>query len=328
MSSAELICRLRLQITLLRYALVDAQFLNSLLLAAAGPALADTNNPASTNAATSGKFLLTREEAFKLATDYGPKALSALLVIIAGLFIARWVGNLLMRGLSKRDMEPPLRMLLVRFAKFLVLLLAIMMAILQLGFEILPLIAGLSVVGVGVGLAMQGVLSNLVAGLTIIFVKKFRVGEYIEINNVQGQVETIELFSTTLIHPDRSRVLVPNRKIVGEIIHNYGMIRQAALSVGVGYDTDLTQATRIIEDILRRNPRVLKDPAPGVGIASLGDSAIQIAIRPWASLADFGAMQSEINKAILEQLREAKISIPFPQREVRLLPGSTMAGVL
>ncbi|HTD66792.1 MAG TPA: mechanosensitive ion channel family protein, partial [Candidatus Limnocylindria bacterium] len=176
--------------------------------------------------------------------------------------------------------------------------------------------------GVGVGLAMQGVLSNLVAGLTIIFVKPFRVGEYIEINQVEGQVEIIELFSTTLIHPDLSRVVVPNRKIVGEILHNYGKIRQANLSVGVGYDTDLNAALQIIRDILHENPRILKQPAPGVGTSSLGDSSIVIAIKPWTALPDFGPAQAEINKAVIEKFREAGIQIPFPQREIRLLPGS------
>jgi small conductance mechanosensitive channel len=294
--------------------------LTSWILAAAGPELTATNNPVATNT-LAGKMGLTRDEVFKLATEYGPKALGALLIIIAGLFVARWVGNILMRGLNKREMEPPLRMLLVRFAKLLVLLLAMMMAIQQLGFQLLPLIAGLGVAGVGVGLAMQGVLSNLVAGLTIIFVKKFRVGEYIEINGVHGQVETIELFSTTLSRADRSRLLIPNRKIVGEIIHNFGFIRRADLAVGVSYGTDLGRAIEIIRGVLRNNPRVLKDPEPAIGTSELGDSAIVLAVKPWSSVADFGPMQAEVNRAVVEALQQAGVQIPFPQREIRLLGG-------
>jgi small conductance mechanosensitive channel len=298
---------------LLVFAPVNEEPLISLFFAAAAEGVSRTNAP------TGGKFALSREEVFQLAKDYGPKALGAILILIAGLFVARWVGKLVSGALNRRDMEPPVRLLMVRLAKLVVVLLALLMAIQQLGFQLLPLVAGLSVAGVGVGLAMQGVLSNLVAGLTIIFVKKFRVGEYIEINGVQGQVEMIELFSTTLIHPDRSRILIPNRKIVGEIIHNYGIIRQANLSVGVGYDTDLNRALEIINDILRTNPRVLKDPAPGVGTSALADSSIVIAIKPWTALADFGAAQAEINKAVIERFREAEIQIPFPQREVRLV---------
>jgi small conductance mechanosensitive channel len=305
---------------------VDAQPFSAWLFAAAGPSLTATNNPSATNTVSSGK-ILTREEIFQLATDYGPKALGALLVIIAGLFVARWVGNILMRGLSKREMEPPLRMLLVRLAKLLVMMVAIMMAIQQLGFELLPLIAGLGVAGVGVGLAMQGVLSNLVAGLTIIFVKKFRVGEYIEINGVHGQVDTIELFSTTLVRADRSRLLVPNRKIVGEIIHNFGFIRRADLAVGVSYDTDLNRAIEVIRAVVSRSPRVLQDPAPVIGASEMADSGIVIAIKPWSKVPDFGPMQAEVNKAVVEALREAGIQIPFPQREIRMLRGSEIKTV-
>lgn len=303
---------------------MNAQPFTSLLLAAAEAGVATTNNAAASKA---GGKILTRDEIFQLAKNYGLPAVGAIVVFIVGLVVAHWVGKMVMTALSKRDMEPPVRMLMVRVVKLVILLLALMMAIQQLGFQLLPLIAGLGIAGVGVGLAMQGVLSNLVAGLTIIFVKPFRVGEYIEISHVEGQVDVIELFSTTLIHADLSRIVVPNRKIVGEILHNYGKIRQADLSVGVGYDTDLNHAIEIIRDILNRNPRVLKNPVPGVGTATLADSSIVLAIKPWTSIADFGPAQAEINKAVVEKLREAGIQIPFPQREIRLLPGSEMKSI-
>ena len=259
--------------------------------------------------------------------DYGPKVLTAVVMLVAGLLVARWLGKVTTRQLLKREMEPPIRMVLVRLVKLFVLLLTLLLIASNLEIKIVPLLAGLGVVGVGVGLAMQGVLSNLVAGLTIIFVKSFRVGEYIEIAGVHGQVDQIELFSTTLIHPDLSRVVVPNRKIVGEIIHNYGKIRQAQLSVGVAYNTDLNRALEIIRRVMHDNPRVLKNPAPVLGTSQLGDSAVVLAIRPWAALADFGAMQAELNKAILESLRAANIEIPFPQREIRVLPGVDLKSV-
>jgi small conductance mechanosensitive channel len=263
----------------------------------------------------------------KKVVDYTPKAATAAVILVIGLFVARWLGQATMRQLMKREMEPPVRMILVRLVKLLVLMLTALIIADNLEIKLLPLLAGLGVVGVGVGLAMQGVLSNLVAGLTIIFVKSFRVGEYIEIAGVHGQVDQIELFSTILIHPDLSRVVVPNRKIVGEIIHNYGKLRQANLSVGVAYDTDLNRALEIISRVLAANPRVLKSPAPVIGADSLGDSAVVLAIKPWAALADFGPMQIEVNKAVLEALQAAKISIPFPQREIRVLPGGDFKSV-
>jgi small conductance mechanosensitive channel len=290
-------------------------------------AAADTAASASSTNNPSFSSLLTRGEILTLVEKYGTKMLAAVVVFVVGMLVARRVGKLLQAALSKRDMDPPLRNLLVRFGKLAIMILAILIAILQLGFQVWPLIAGVSVLGVGVGLAMQGVLSNLVAGLTIIFVKKFRVGEYIEINSVQGVVDNIELFSTTLVHPDLSRVIVPNRKIVGEIIHNYGKVRQANLSVGVSYDTDLDQALELIRGILQRNPRVLKDPAPVVCTSTLADSSIVIAVKPWSALPDFGSMQAELNKAIVEGLRAAGIEIPFPQREVRVLQAAELKSV-
>ena len=129
----------------------------------------------------------------------------------------------------------------------------------------------------------------------------------------------IDIFSTKLLHADRSRVVIPNRKIVGEILHNYGTIRQLHLSVGVGYSTNLTDALGVVQDVLDKNPRVLKDPAPAVGISQLADSAITLSINPWTKVPDFGAAQAELYQALVERLRARNIDIPFPQREVRLV---------
>ena len=166
---------------------------------------------------------------------------------------------------------------------------------------------------------MQGVMGNLVSGLTIIFTKPFRVGDYIELLGVYGQVTKIELFSTTLLHLDQSRVVIPNRKIVGEVMHNYGGIRQLDLSVGVAYATNLGQALETVHRILDGNPHVLKTPAPLVGIRGLGDSSITIGIQPWVAITDYATAQLEIYRAVTEQFRAAQIEMPFPQREVRLL---------
>jgi len=183
----------------------------------------------------------------------------------------------------------------------------------------LPLIAGLGVAGAGVALATQGVLSNMVAGLTIIFTKPYRVGEYIAIVGVEGQVDAITLFNTALTHPDRSRIIVPNRKVVGEILHNYGKIRQSEIRVGIAYESNLPLALAAIRDLVRANPRVLSDPAPLIQVVELADSAVQIAIKPWVAVADYGAVAGELNVSLVEELRQRGIGIPYPQREVRLI---------
>lgn len=247
--------------------------------------------------------------------------ISAVAVLVVGLLAARWIGRLVDGWLNRRAMEPPMRMLLVRIVKLFIFSLALVIALGTAGMDVTALIAGIGVAGVGVGLAVQGVLGNLVAGFTIIFTKPFRVGEYIEIIGVQGVVKNIELFTTTLEHADRSLVVVPNRKIVGEILHNYGSIRQLELTVGVSYGTNLNDALAAVSGVLSRNPRVLKDPAPAFGVTTLGDSSIYIAVKPWTTVNDYGPAGAEIYQAIVEQFRAGKIEIPFPQREVRMVGG-------
>jgi small conductance mechanosensitive channel len=239
--------------------------------------------------------------------------------MLAGFFVARWIGEIFQRWLDKLELEPPVRLLLLRVLRLIVFGLFFILALQNLGVQLLPLIAGLGVAGAGVALAMQGVLGNLAAGLVIIFTKPFRVGEYVGLVGVEGRVESIELFNTTLSHPDLSHVVIPNRKIVGEILHNYGQIRQLEVVVGVAYSTDLNEALATVNDVLKQNQRVLKDPAPLVAISLLADSSIHIAVKPWVNVTDYGPVGGDINKAIVEQFRARNISIPFPQHEVRLL---------
>jgi len=267
-----------------------------------------------------------RQTVIDLAIRFGPRLLVAILIVFAGLVASRWVSRWLLRGLSRIELEPPVRMLLARIGWLLTFALFLVMALQNLGVELLPLVAGVGVAGAGLALATQGVLGNLVAGLSIIFAKPFRVGEYISIVGEEGQVETITMFTTTLTHPDRSRVVIPNRKIVGEILHNFGTVRQLDIMVGVAYDTDINNAVTAIGEILQGNSRVLRDPAPVVQTVLLGESSVSIGIRPWVAVSDYRAAAGEINAAVLQVFRNRGIGIPFPQREVRLVGGTRMGG--
>jgi len=260
-----------------------------------------------------------RREVLKFLTEYGFKIVGAAIILIIGGLAARWIGKVVDDWFSKKQVEPPLKMLAVRVLRLLVFALAAVLAADKCGVPIAPMVAGIGVAGVGIGLAAQGVLGNVLAGLTIIFTKPFRVGEYIELAGVHGQVTDIQLFSTTLLHADRSRVVIPNRKIVGEIMHNYGTMRQLDLSVGIAYGSDVSLALATVHEILNSNPRVLKDPKPVVGIEALGDSSVTVGVGPWVAVPDYGPAQLEIYQAIIERFRARGIEIPFPQREVRLL---------
>ncbi|HXS28042.1 MAG TPA: mechanosensitive ion channel family protein [Steroidobacteraceae bacterium] len=253
-----------------------------------------------------------------LSIRYGPKLFAALVILLVGVYAGRWIARWTARHLARFTLEPPALALLVRAAWALTFGLFLILALENLGVELVPLIAGLSVLGAGVALAAQGVLGNLVAGLTIIFTKPFRVGEYVAVVGVEGVVRTIQLFSTTLDHFDQSRVVIPNRKIVGEILHNYGDIRQVEVVVSVAYDTDVNNALAAVREILAGNPRILKEPIAVVQPARLGEWAVTIAVRPWVRVRDYVMAAGEINSAILDSFRERNIRIPVPQREVRL----------
>jgi small conductance mechanosensitive channel len=257
--------------------------------------------------------------AIDLAIRFGPRLVVALLILFAGWIVGRWVGKGVARVLTKLQLDETVALLLVRLVRLLVLGLFAIMALQNLGIELLPLIAGLGVAGAGIALAMQGVLGNLAAGLTIIFTRPFRVGEYISIVNEEGQVAEIKLFNTVLTHPDRSLIVIPNRKIVGEVLHNYGTLRQLDLRVGVAYDTDMAAAIDAIHTVLNTCVGVLADPAPIVSVIALGASGVEIAVRPWVVPADYQGAGSTLNQSILAAFHAHNIQIPLVQREVHLI---------
>lgn len=258
-----------------------------------------------------------------LAIKFGPKVVVAILILTAGFYAGRWIGKVLDRWLGKLRLEPPVRLLLVRLARLVVLGLFLIMALQNLGVDLLPLLAGLSVAGAGIALAMQGVLGNLAAGLTIIFTRPFRVGEYVSMVGVEGEVEAIDLFTTRLSHPDRSVVVVPNRKIVGEILHNYGQIRQLDLGVSIARADELERALAAIHEVVKANPRVLPEPAYIVGVAALADKSIRIAVKPWVKVPDFLPAGAEINRAIVERISAAGVDYPGAAREIRVVSAAT-----
>jgi small conductance mechanosensitive channel len=268
------------------------------------------------------QHMTAKDITLDLIIRYGFQVLGAIIILTVGILLARWIGNVSNRWLESRVKEPPMRLLMVRAIKILVILLTLLVALDKFGFQIAPLVAAVGVAGVGIGFAFQGVLGNIVAGLSIIFTKPYRVGEYIELLNVHGQVVTIELFSTTLVQLDQSRVVIPNRRIVGEVLHNYGTIRQLQLKVGVAYGTNLDEVLLVAKEIAAANPRVLKEPAPMIGISELADSSLTLSIQPWVAVADLISARAELYKAIVERFRASNIDIPFPVREVRLLGAS------
>ena len=261
----------------------------------------------------------TQELIMEILTRYGLQVLGALAILVIGLLVARWLGGLADQRFQKSQMEPPMRILLVRVIKIIVLILAVVVALDKFGFSVAPLVAGIGVAGLGFGLALQGVFSNIVAGLTIIFTKPFRVGEHIAIVGVRGDVTHIELSATTLVQADLSRVIVPNRKIVGEILHNFGTMRQLTLTVRVPHPTDLNLALQAARQVVMESARTLKDPVPSVGIAAVDDIGIKIEVQPWVRVVDVVAAEPELYQALVEAFRGRGIGIPVAAHDVRLM---------
>lgn len=240
--------------------------------------------------------------AIDMGIKFGPRLLVAGIILLVGYMAGRWAGVMVTRLLARFKLEAPVRQLIARLVQLFVLCLFVIMAMQNLGVELLPLVAGLGV-----------------AGLTIIFTQPFHVGDYISIGDEEGEVLDISLFNTTLGHTDRSRVVIPSRKIVGEILHNCGQIRRLPLLANVAYGTDIATALALVNEVLAGNERVLKTPAPVVGVARLTDACVSININPWVNVPDYEAAISEINQAVLAAFRAHGIVIPLPQREVRML---------
>ncbi|HSB41563.1 MAG TPA: mechanosensitive ion channel domain-containing protein [Methylomirabilota bacterium] len=267
-------------------------------------------------------LLSAKELTTDLLIRYGFQILGALVILGVGLILARYVGNVTGSWLERRALDPPVRSLMVRTVRVVVLIFTLVVALDKFGFQVAPLVAGIGVAGLGIGIALQGVLGNVIAGLTIIFTKPFRVGEHIEVVGVKGDVNTIELFSTTLVHPDRSRIIIPNRKIVGEILHNFGNTRQIHLTVMVPHGSDLAAVLAMVRQVVVANPRVLADPAPMIGVSQLELAGVRMAVSPWVRVPDVVVAEAELYRALSDRFVAAGVAVPLPKQEVRVLMGS------
>jgi small conductance mechanosensitive channel len=257
------------------------------------------------------------DTAMDMAVRFAPKVLAALVILVAGYLAGRWAGRFVGRAVARLHLDPPVRTLLQRVVHLLVIGLFLIVALQNLGIELLPLIAGLGVAGAGIALAMQGVLSNVAAGLTIIFTRPFRVGEYISIVGNEGEVLEVSLFNTILGHADKSKVVIPNRKIAGEILHNYGNIRQLSLEITIAYDADVRAALAAVQEVVAGSARVLKEPAAGTGVARFSETGVVLGAWPWVAASDYVELPGELNEAILASLHARRIAIAVPQREIR-----------
>ncbi len=255
-----------------------------------------------------------------LIAFYGLKIIAALAILVIGRYVAIAARNVLRRVMRKSNVEETLVSFVSNVAYAGLLAFVVIAALGQLGVHTASFVAVIGAAGLAIGLALQGSLANFAAGVLMIIFKPFKVGDYIEAGGVAGTVEEISIFTTELKTPDNKKVIVPNAKVTGDNIVNYSAKDQRRIDIvaGVSYGDDLDKVRKVLEQILGEDERILKDPAPTIGVLALADSSINFAVRPWVKTGDYWAVFFATQEKIKKRFDAEGISIPFPQRDVHL----------
>jgi small conductance mechanosensitive channel len=259
--------------------------------------------------------------AVEFLTNYSFQVVGAIIVLIVGAWIGKWVQGIVLQLCEKKKIDVTLSKFIASCVKMMILAFAILIALGKFGITITPFIAMLGAGAFGVSMALQGPLSNYGAGLSIILGHPFVVGDTIVVTGQSGVVHEVTLASTILTDEDGVKITIPNKSIVGEIIHNSFKNKIVENKVGISYSDDPEKAIRVILDTISGFKEVAQAPKPQVGLQEFGDSSINIGCRYWIPTAKYFQTLCSINLAIYKALVAANISIPFPQRDVRIISG-------
>jgi len=255
-----------------------------------------------------------------LAITWGIKILGAIAIYIVGKWIAQLLTKLFRNMLERSNTDATLVKFLGDLVYFGLIVLVIIAALGTLGVNTTSFAAIIGAAGLAVGLALQGNIANFGAGVVLLFLRPFKVGDFVEAGGATGVVDSIGIFNTTFKTGDNRVIIVPNSNIIGGNITNYSReaIRRIDLVIGVGYEDDLKLVKSTLEEILNNHPKVLKDPAPAVALAELADSSVNFNVRPWVKSEDYWAVRSELLETIKTTFDEKGINIPYPQMDVHV----------
>jgi small conductance mechanosensitive channel len=253
-------------------------------------------------------------------TQYGLKIIVALLVLVVGKWLAGMVRNAVRRGMERGKVDPTLIGFLSNIVFYLLMVAVVIAAVSQLGIQTTSFVAVLGAAGLAVGLALQGSLSNFASGVLLILFRPFKVGDFVEAGGVTGVVDEIGILATQMHTPDNKGVTVPNSQIMGGHIVNFNAFptRRLDLTFGIGYGDDIDKAKAILADLVASDERCLKEPAPTIAVSELGDSSVNIVVRPWVNGGDYWAVHFDMHEAVKKRFDAEGVSIPFPQRDVHL----------
>jgi small conductance mechanosensitive channel len=258
--------------------------------------------------------------------DQGPQWVFKLVMFVLILMVFSALGNMVKRlagralASSRLRASKLLQDLFVSMAGKAIFLIGLLIALAQVGVQIGPVLAGLGIVGFIIGFALQETLSNFASGVMILIYRPFDVGDAIEAGGVSGKVKQMSLVSTTITTFDNQRVIVPNKKIWGDVIRNMNAEdkRRVDLIFGIGYDDDIELADKVLHEIVDNYELALDDPAPVIRLHTLGESSVDFIVRPWVKTSDYWTAYWDITRAVKKRFDEEGISIPFPQQDMHI----------
>ena len=258
-----------------------------------------------------------------LLATYGMSVLGAIVILILGWIVARLGRRITKNLLEKSKIDPAVISFVSSLVYFLVLTFAVLAALAKFGIQTASFVAVLGAAGFAVGFALQGSLANFAAGVLILLLRPFKVGDYIMGAGEVGTVKEITLFTTVLATIDNIKVMVPNGKLFGDVIKNMTAYdtRRVDLLVGISYGSDIQKAYDVITDLMKQDARILPDPAPEVAVSELGDSRVNFVIRPWVKTEDYWSVKFDLTRRIKEAFDKNDIEIPFPQRTIHMISG-------
>ena len=254
--------------------------------------------------------------------NYSFQVVGAILVLVIGALVARAVSSFFLKLFEKKEVDVTLSKFIAAMIKGIIFGFALIVAIGKFGITIAPLIAALAAMAFGASFAIQGPLANYGAGLVIILTRPFVVGNTIKVSDVSGIVDEVTLGATVLTDEDGVKITIPNKHIVGEIIHNSKDKRIVEEMVGISYDSDPEKAIQIIKEALEAFQEISKEPPPQVGIQEFGDSSINIGLRYWIPTNKYFKTLYQVNLSVYKHLKAKNIEIPFPQRDVHIVSRS------
>lgn len=261
-----------------------------------------------------------------LKTDgvhYLTMTLIAITIFMVGRWVARRITDIVKKAMAKAKMDETLISFLGNGVYMLLMVCLVLIVLDFCGIKTTSFVAILGAAGLAVGLALQGSLANFASGVLIIMFRPFKKDDFIEAGGVIGVVEGITILTTNMRTGDNKVIIVPNAQIMGGSITNYSAkeTRRIDFVFGVGYDDDLKKVRQVLTEILDADERVLKDPAPTIGLSELADSSVNFVCRPWVKSGDYWPTFFDINEKVKTRFDEEGISIPYPQRDIHVIDG-------